>query len=408
MYRAAIAAQPTNLRTYSLLANWLESHNRAAEVEALYTNAIEQLPEVADLYHTLGLRLLRTGREQGAEAVFRTALQRSVGDVSIFQGLLASALEKQGSNEAAETAYKEAIALSPNAYTYGQLGDFLERTKGTNAAIALYQQAIIDLPTEDHLYVMLGRLLEQNGETKAAIATYRSALSTSALSTSALSTIEHSRNAQPLAKQLVEQARYAEAEEIYQQFGVLFSETSGTISRWEATLRALGKTDAANNLENYNKVQQAAAKEPTYREAVRISPKSGYYHDLLGDVLVIQAKAAEAETAYRDALQLGYAPFRTTTKLGKAQFDQGHINQAETTYETALAMIPERDRDTQIYGLSELYQHLGEAYIARGERLAALRLYRKALAIDPYTSGISETIRALLNERPQTSAKSAP
>lgn len=401
VYRAAIAAQPDDISLYLFFADWLDRNEREGEAEALYQSALAQFPDNPKLYESFGSYLRSQGQLEKAESLYAQAVERDLTNESIYMQL-GDTLIRQGDYAAAETAYQEAISLSQTGIAYVKLANLLNYVGREDEIIPLLQQAIQQLPTERHLYDIAGELLENNGRIDDAIAVRRRELARLGLD---LESVDG------LANLLLEKQQYAEVVDLYEQLGSIYSLDSNRLERWQTALREMGRASEAETLKGDLQARLAADREARYREAVALSPESGYFYAELGDVLSEQGKIAAAAAAYQEALRLEHNPLETNTKLGRLYFEQGEFALAETTYRAAIAFYPEKDRELFEPKLARLYGYLAELYQVTGHSEAAIAFYQKVLEIDPDRPDIAEKVTELqarpLESQPASSVEAS-
>ena len=387
VYRAAIASQPENLEMYSLFANWLLINSRGEEAEAFYEATLEKFPDSQELYESLGIHLSNEGKLEKAEALYKQAIERDLANELIYIKL-GDLLTLQSRYAEAEAAYRNAMARSQSGDAYSRLADFLNYTGRREETIALFQQAIQQFPQENKFYNILAELLENEGRIDDAIAVRRQGLE--------IPRILDMGNVDRLAALLMDKAQYAEVVGLYEKYNTgHYNLDSRMLERWQTALREIGRASEAETLEADLFNQTAVFSEARYREAIALSPESGYFYAQLGDALADQGRRKEAEAAYQDALRLGHEAFGTHIKLGRLYFERGDFELAEATYQTALDRYPEKDRELFEQEIINLYEYLGALYQATGEAESAIAFYQKALDISPSWPGIAEKITEL-------------
>ena len=386
VYQAAIASQPENLDIRLGFATWLIQQGRGEEAEAFYETTLEKFPDSQQLYELLGAHLLNEGKLEKAEALYEQAIASEVANESIYIRL-GDLLTRQGRYAEAESAYRNAVARSQSGDAYSRLADFLNYTGRREETTALFRQAIQRFPQETKFYNILAELLENAGRIDEAIAIRRRGLD--------IPRVLDVGNVSRLASLLIDRQQYAEAVDLYEQYKSINSLNSETLEKWQIALRELGRDSEADTLKADLQAQLAARLEAQYREAIALSPESGYFRAQLGDALARQGKIAEAKAAYQDALRLGHDEFETNIELGKLYFESRDFELAATTYQTALDRYPEKDRKLFEDDIARLYEYLGELYQATDNLGSAIAFYQKALEIRPYSSVIKEKITDL-------------
>ena len=384
VYQEGLVAQPQNSELYLSYASWLSNRNQKAQAEAVYQRALEQLPTDPKINQAYAEYLTAEGRVAEAKSRYQTAIEQNYADGATTYIQYGDLLVQQGQIDAAKAAYQQAILLSPDLSTYEKLGTLLQETEGTDAAVALYQQAINKprVEAKSDFYHRIGQLLQAAGNTEEAIANYRKALDIT----------DSPSSAQPLATLLLEQGQYDEALSLYERFRSTFGTNPEALQDWQTALRELDRPEDAEALPQTIQTRLAKDRESLYRRAIAISPESGYFYDLLGDVLMQQSRPEDAEVAYQEAIRLNYGVFKTRIKLGQALFEQGKMTEAEKIYQQALDRAPESDRQYFMQDESQLYQQIGNLYESTNRLALALKFYQEALSISPYEFSIRQKV----------------
>jgi tetratricopeptide (TPR) repeat protein len=119
--------------------------------------------------------------------------------------------------------------------------------------------------------------------------------------------------------------------------------------------------------------------ETLWRHALAVDPRSGFAHFHLAGALWLAGRPAEAQGEFERALvlipdRLGNAKAAVHASLGLLLQVRGEISEAERHYRSALAFSEEN-----VLALA----NLGVVYANRGQLVAALELFRRALRVMP-------------------------
>ncbi len=165
-------AQPMFRLNLGLL---LAQHDRLAEAEACFSEALSLQPRSASLHNYLGTVLQRRGDLRRALAAYEKALALDPGDDSVHNHL-GYARFALGEIEAAIGHYGRALELNPrNAMAHNNLGNALQATGRLEAALASYRRAVEIEPGLVLAHQNLGVALRACGELNGAISCFRTA-----------------------------------------------------------------------------------------------------------------------------------------------------------------------------------------------------------------------------------------
>lgn len=170
--------------------------------------------------------------------------------------------------------------------------------------------------------------------------------------------------------------------------------TGGTVGkdRYERMMNRLRQTEPA--YEKFEEAQQAFADGNTSQakslveQAIRVEPREGHFHSLLGDIAGKNKQWNTAKQSYDKAISLNDELFYYYLQRGKAYQQTNNMNAAKADYEKSMQLLPTEDAQ------------LGLADVARvsGDTAAANRLYTalaegdgSAAAAAKQRLGISDT-----------------
>jgi len=142
--------------------------------------------------------------------------------------------------------------------------------------------------------------------------------------------------------------------------------------RYEARIRSLREMKPA--YDKYDQALAAAAKKDfaaarsAATEAVRLLPREGRFHELLGELALTDKKPQAAVTHYQKAIELNPDYFGSYLGAGVAQFQLGNKTKAEEWLSRSAQLLP----------TAPAAYYLGTIARDRGDNARALEYYRSA------------------------------
>ena len=121
-------------------------------------------------------------------------------------------------------------------------------------------------------------------------------------------------------------------------------------------------------------LNQQAAAEQGFTEAIRLNPNFFEAHYNLGNILKAQGKLAAAVESYHCALAIKPDSVVIHLNLGNALKAQGKLAAAAESYQRALAIKPND---------ATVHYNIGNTFQEQGDLAAAVESYHRALAIKP-------------------------
>lgn len=331
----------------SLIAEGNEARDARAflNAELAYQRAHELNPRDARPVYGLGNIYTDQQRWDDAENAYRQTLKidpkQPEANIALSYVLLQP---NRGGNVAARFAEAEiiarrAITLDPeNPMAHDQFGVALERRGLPDAEVeSAYRRAIEIAPNFALAHAHLARLLRKNGKLIESAESYRRA-------------VELAKDAPMMilvTEVLIADRQFDEAEKL---------------------ARKAASVDADN-------------------------PTAMY---LLGRSLLLLGRYAEAEDALVRSIRLSPRTFAVYNSLGIAYLRQEKFEDAERILTDALPLAGEAERRqiAGIFGLSAV----GDGYLRRGDKTAALRAYKKALELDDKNAQIVGKIAAVSDD----------
>jgi tetratricopeptide (TPR) repeat protein len=173
--RRAIALQPDLALAHDNLSTALREQHKLAEAERASRQAVALLPTSAVFHYNLGAVLADQNRRPEAIEEY----QRSIGlrPYSLVCGKLGIALQRQGELDKAVAAYRQAIALQPDAYVpYCNLGGIYRQQRHFDLAVAAYRKAAELQPNNARAHANLANTLRDQGKLAEAVAAFQKAI----------------------------------------------------------------------------------------------------------------------------------------------------------------------------------------------------------------------------------------
>jgi tetratricopeptide (TPR) repeat protein len=340
IWRRVIQKQPKNAQAYLNLGDALLGQpGKLQEAIAAYRQAAKLAPKDAQLYNHLSgsaRKLREFGFPEAAIEISQLLLQLNPKDANIYLDL-GLTYRNQRQHEQAAAAFRQAVALRPDAETYTHLADtlgfalqrwdeaeslyrqaialegdqtgwslmavdglveLLATKKRSGEAIALYQQLIKRSPQDPTPYEKLGDLYREQQQLPEATKAYRQFVR---LVQTAKRSGDPNLPTPPtddfgvyfkLAGVLKDQQQWNEAIQVYRQILV------------EDPNQKRAYMDLGAALEQTNQLDQAIA---AYRQALQRTPEpdfAAFIHNDIGLVLQRQGKLRESAQAFKQAVQL--------------------------------------------------------------------------------------------------------
>jgi tetratricopeptide (TPR) repeat protein len=301
----------------------------------------------------------------------------------------ALALERQGDNAAAETAWKQCLESNPsNPEAYAQMGLLEARQEHYKEAVPLYRRALELGPEIPSVKLNLGLALFKSGELKQSIEIFTELLN---------SQPPDSRQTMKL-KTLLGMAHYglgeyadaipylkdaAAADEQNLALKLVLAHSCLRVRQNQCVLDVYHEilTLDPNSAEAYmlagealDAMKDRAGAIQEFRAAIRANPKEPGVHLNLGYVLWAQSQFREAEPEFQAELDNSPNDAQAMTYLADAEV---HLNQPE-----AARMLLENAAKIEP-GIALIHLDLGIVYSDAGRRDDAVRELKLAETLDP-------------------------
>lgn len=289
LWRRVIQQQPENAEAYASLGDALLNQNRAEAIDA-YDRALKLNPNIPRAHNGRGFVLFFLGEYDQAIAAYERAIQLDPSQIAPYLNL-SQVMAVQDKTREAVAACRKAIQIAPrNAEAYKCLGKALPQER-SGEAIAAFRKATQLNPRDPDSYAALGYLLRDQGKLNEAAVAYQTAIQVN-------STVNPSHFLE-LQDVFERQKRPEKMIPVYQAAIQRYGQKP---SSYDKTLLY---TQLGSALLKQNRLAEA---ETTYREAIdqepNPSPMMAPAYNGLGLVLQRQGKLPEAIAAYRQALKL--------------------------------------------------------------------------------------------------------
>lgn len=365
----------------------IENYDRAI---THFNNALETLPNRADIYVAKGKTLVAQRRYTSAIDAFINAqsLNAKLPEIALPFG---DALEAQNQKPEAEDLYRQTLQQAPSrADIRLRLIKHLLNRSATQEATEVLRVGVNLHPDRGDFHLLLGDLYAAQNEIVLAIRHYEKAIELGVNPrdvASQLGQLYLAQNQPERAKQYFEQAHQAGAAnaELYAGLGQAEEQLGNQRAALQAYRQALKVTPNNNQIqENVTRLSRALRPKPqapsardyairaqqaqatgnltaaqnAYQKALSMSPKRADWWSSLGTIYAQSAQTQQAEKAFQNAIQNAPKTPEYRYNLSKLYTDMGWFYDAESVCREALDIDP---------NYQQAHQQLGTIYLAQGE-----------------------------------------
>ena len=399
-YQEAFRLDPSQVQLYLALDNqYRQVGGEQTEMLTLLETALRANPDEPTLALALGDHLQRQGETERAIDAYQQALDMfelaALSNSLSLRGndtsrayvytRLAAVSEDLGLTEPAMNYYSAAVAAAPDrAWTQLMYGDALRRRNDVEAAESAYRRAIANDPEFANAYVQLAELLAANGNSVEAGVLRQQALE-----------VAFTQAAQPRLAQALANGNQAQDSDINQSFGSDVDITTGSTPQERADqlmgeLAADGGEfftvgDGTNALNLLTRLAQDTGDEgravELFQQALEQGRREGWYptllaqyHKGLGDLYMAQGQPMMAADSYRAAIGLDSWWPQAQLGLAFALENLGQMDLALAQLKSAVEVAP---------GYVEAQVALADFYEQHGQPDDALALYQHVASEHP-------------------------
>ncbi len=370
------AAPPGRNDLREVLTLALGHHRRGelADAERIYRRVLQSDPTQPDALHLLGVIAMARGDHTLAVQLLRRAVS-AAPRMATFYNALGNAHRGLGELDEALASYGQALDLESGRFEVAtnMAAALLDRDE-LEAAETAVRHALDLSPAYPDAHFVLGNVQRARGEHAAAAHSFRQAVASEALLVPALFN---------LANSLRDQGRVADAEFAYRR--VLDADADHLGARF-----SLGCLLQAQDL-----LEEAAA---CFAAVLRRAPAYREVHFQMGVVLQQAGMLDRAVESYREARRLGLDSAELETNLGLALQGLDRLEDAEACQRRAIALDPDA-ADLQL-NLASVLDHQGrftEAAAACRRALVLRPDYAEAHALLAVVEGHRESPATALN-----------
>jgi serine/threonine protein kinase/tetratricopeptide (TPR) repeat protein len=282
-YRATLSMQPDHYNALFVLAVCLESTKNYSEALGLFSACLALRPVQgrADVYCHRSYCYRMLGAIEAADADYAAAMNADL-DSAQSQIAFCESLKFLGRPEDLVTVRRRIVAMKPNSpHALCDLGDALSAVGQRAEAETAYRQAMALSPNDVEAHMALGILLGgESGRLDEAEAEFRKVVAVRP---------NGATDFNRLGLLYSKLGRHKEAEAAYRRAIELKPGSANLHYNLGMALSALDRTDEA---------------EAAYRRAIEVMPDCGWAHVRLGNLLERLDRYADAEAAWRHALEL--------------------------------------------------------------------------------------------------------
>ena len=308
----------------------------------------------------------------------------------------------------AETAYKEALKLSPRdaRAAYG-LGNIYSDQQRWDDAEAAYRNSVAWAPKDADAHVALSVVLVQpsaGGDNAKRLADAemfaRRSVQIDPKNAVGWDRLGVALQARGLVNSETEHS-YRRAIELDPQFAAAYAHLARMLNRsgkqgeaaplYEKAID-LAKDPATLNLiaDSLQSEQLWPQSEPVLKRALELDPNNLTSLLLMGRFLIVYKRYQEAEPYLKSATEVASGAFLPFNLLGRAYLGMDRFSDAESTYERAstLAASAEKKQVAGMFG----FEGVGDGYLKSNQKDKAVRAYQRAVELDPSNNGAAQKL----------------
>ncbi len=337
------------VRAGKLLADGVKLGDGSKAEEALYRQAMQLCPDMAEVYHNLGVNLYRQSMIPEAVQQLEKAVELK-DDVSIRLSL-GLARMAAGSLDLAAEDFNKTLEKSPdNIRALQGLAIIYERQGKNQDAVTILNRAKTAEPSNSLTLYNLGVLYSRIGDVDSAIKNWSAALSADP---------GNFQLAFLLGQAYLQTGKLMEAESALKKANSLKSD----------------KTEVYSLLAQlYQKQNDLDKAELSLKKALALDDKNAGAWTNLGIVQLEKRQEAKAIESAEQALKIDSTSVQALMVRGWAEIGLGKLNDAEMTFKKVM------DSDASN---APAHYALGVVYERKGERDDAAREYQDAERLDP-------------------------
>jgi tetratricopeptide (TPR) repeat protein len=340
----------------------------------------------------------------------RTAKSTRASNTERLEDLLDKGNEARDARKFAEAeeSYKEVLKFKPRdaraAYGLGNIYSDQQRWEDAEAA---YRNSIAWAPTNADAYIALSVVLVQpsaggdNAKRFAEAETFaRRSVQLDPQNAVGWDRLGVALQSRGLANSETEHS-YRRAIELDPQFAAAYAHLARVLNRMNRPTEAaplyekvteLAKDPATLNLiaESLQGEQLWPQSEPVLKRALELDAQNPTSLLLMGRLLIVYRRFQEAEPFLKSATEVSSHAFQPFNLLGRVYLGMDRLTEAEATYEraSAFAGTGEKKQLAGVFG----FEGVGDGYLKSNQKDNAIRVYQRALELDPANSGAAQKL----------------
>lgn len=385
-YGAVLAADPSAKGFYNKYAKLVINSGKDTEIVKVLTGAIKAGEADGQMYAKLGEIYQKQQKYTDAVAMYEKAIQFNPKDVSLLNRLSECQI-KGGKPQAAILTLEQAVAMNPQANKeYKMLGDLYMQQKKSSSALTAYKK-YLEKSKDNEIAKIVGKSAYESKKYDEAVKYFGMVTGADA--------------SDPKHLMMYGQASYNAKDEFkaYQIFKSLAKVTPKDPEVFRLLAEIAAKAGTKEEVLQYSKAYASLAPSDAkaqktlgdmlyvqkdhsgslnaYRTALKADPSlKGLYKNYVSLVLKSGADA-EKERALNGAISAGEADAKMYQALGEIYKKQTKVDNAVKMYEKAVQLDPKN---------TELLSALADCQVSKGMTDAAILTYEQVIAMDPKAS----------------------